>query len=85
MIPQWCKGGAECGREYGRRSGFAMADDPVAEAHASLVQAIAELRLMQVPVPVSLHRAVHSLRYTLDDRRETEGEVVVVLRPRTRT
>jgi hypothetical protein len=43
------------------RKGFAMADgDALREAHAGIVRAIAELRLMRVPVPVALHRAAHS-------------------------
>jgi hypothetical protein len=55
--------------------------NPLREAHAGIVQAIAELRLIGVPVPVALHRAAHSLSYALRDR---EGEVVVVLWPRPR-
>jgi hypothetical protein len=45
----------------GRR--LALEDDPLADAHAALLRAIAELRALGVAVPISLHQAVHALTY----------------------
>jgi|HubBroStandDraft_3_1064219.scaffolds.fasta_scaffold294931_2 hypothetical protein len=39
------------------------ADDPLADAHAALLRAIAELRVAGIAVPISLHQAVHALTY----------------------
>jgi hypothetical protein len=41
----------------------ALEDDPLADAHAALLRAIAELRAIGVAVPISLHQAVHALTY----------------------
>jgi hypothetical protein len=42
---------------------LALEDDPLADAHATLLRAIAELRAAGIAVPISLHRAVHALTY----------------------
>ena len=42
---------------------LALEDDPLADAHAALLRAIAELRAIGVAVPISLHQAVHALTY----------------------
>jgi hypothetical protein len=34
----------------------AGADDPIRDAHAAIVQAIADLKAIGVPVPMALHR-----------------------------
>jgi hypothetical protein len=39
------------------------ANDPIREAHAAIVRAIAELRALNVAVPMALHLAAHSLSY----------------------
>lgn len=39
------------------------ADDPLADAHAALLRAIAELRALGITVPIALHQAVHALTY----------------------
>jgi hypothetical protein len=38
-------------------------DEPLADAHAALLRAIAELRALGVAVPIALHQAVHALTY----------------------
>jgi hypothetical protein len=39
------------------------ADDPLADAHAALLRAIAELRALGIAPPIALHQAVHALTY----------------------
>jgi hypothetical protein len=39
------------------------ADDPLRDAHAAILGAIAELRSLGVPVPLALHRAMHAITY----------------------
>jgi hypothetical protein len=36
-------------------------DDPLADAHAALLRAIAELRALGITPPIALHQAVHAL------------------------
>jgi hypothetical protein len=43
----------------------AGADDPIRDAHAAIVQAIADLKAIGVPVPMALHRACHALAWAL--------------------
>ena len=45
----------------------AMPDDPLRDAHTALRQAIADLKAIGVPVPMSLYMAVHALSYALRD------------------
>jgi len=40
-----------------------MPDDPLRDAHTALRQAIADLKAIGVPVPMSLYMAVHALSY----------------------
>jgi hypothetical protein len=42
-----------------------QADDPLRDAQAAIVQAIADLRAANVAVPTSLHRAAHALSYAV--------------------
>jgi len=43
-----------------------QADNPLRDAQAAIVQAIADLRAANIPVPMSLHRAAHALSYASD-------------------
>jgi hypothetical protein len=44
-----------------------MNPDAIKEAHLSLIQAIAELKAANVPVPLALHKAAHALSHALSD------------------
>jgi hypothetical protein len=46
----------------------AGADDPLRDAYAAIVQAIAELKALGIAVPISLHMAVHALSYARAER-----------------
>ena len=48
----------------------AGADDPIRDAHAAIVQAIADLKAIGVPVPMALHRACHALAWASASRRQ---------------
>jgi hypothetical protein len=41
-------------------------DDPIADARAAIIQAIADLKALNIAVPISLHLAVHALSYASD-------------------
>ena len=41
-------------------------DDPIRDARAAVVPAIADLRAANIAVPTSLHRAAHALAYASD-------------------
>jgi hypothetical protein len=41
------------------------ADDPIRDARAAVVQAIADLKAANVPVPMAPHRAAHALSYAV--------------------
>lgn len=45
-------------------------DDPHRDAREAIIRAIAELKAAGIPVPISLHKAVHALSYALADRRD---------------
>lgn len=49
-----------------------MSDDPLRDAHAAIVRAIAELKAAGVPVPIALHRAAHALACALAERRDCD-------------
>jgi len=45
-----------------------MADnDALRDAHTAIVQAIADLKAIGVPVPIALHKACHALAWALRD------------------
>ena len=45
-------------------------DDPIRDAHAAIARAIADLKAINVAVPISLHRAAHALHYAIAARPE---------------
>jgi uncharacterized linocin/CFP29 family protein len=45
-------------------------DDPIREAHAAIVKAIADLRAAGIEVPMALHRAAHALAHALRERED---------------
>jgi hypothetical protein len=51
--------------------GAPQADNPLADVHAALLRAIAELKAAGIAVPMSLHRAMHALTYA----RATDDEL----------
>jgi hypothetical protein len=52
-----------CGNRHYHGDGVMAQDDPLREAHAAIVRAIAELRALGVAVPIALHQAAHALAY----------------------
>ncbi len=42
---------------------ISAADNPIADAHAHVKQAIAELKAADVTVPIALYKAAHALRF----------------------
>ncbi len=42
-------------------------DAEIRDAHAAIVRAIAELRALNVAVPIALHQAAHALSYALGE------------------
>jgi hypothetical protein len=51
------------GNRHDHGDGVMAQDDPLREAHAAIVRAIAELRALGVAVPIALHQAAHALTY----------------------
>jgi hypothetical protein len=43
-------------------------DNPIRDARAAVIRAIAELRAMGVAVPIALHLAVHAMAYAEPDK-----------------
>jgi hypothetical protein len=43
-------------------------DNPMRDARAAIIRAIAELKAMNVAVPMALHLAVHALAYAEPDK-----------------
>jgi hypothetical protein len=40
------------------------------DVHKAVKQAIADLKSLNIPVPISLHKAAHALAYAVVERRE---------------